>query len=124
MKTLLLVVLIIFSSSLYSATQYSCKLDAGIKPDNFETNFDLGATWVDLRGKLEETKYFFNYSLFQGTSGLYLQYFLGTVDDNNITTPIVGNSILLSEGQEKISISNFICDSDVPCWTLDCSLKK
>jgi hypothetical protein len=120
-------VLMLFSVATFSEAKintYNCKFEAGFAPDNFEKSFVLGADWVNLSAKMEDINHFFNFSIFKSSTGPYLQYFEGTIDDHNVSTPIVGSSTLLTEGQEKIGMSNFICDYDVTCWALNCTMSK
>jgi hypothetical protein len=127
LKTILFIAITLLSLSAFSQAKtntYSCKYEAGFYPDNFEKSFTLGANWVHLTAKLEDINHFFDFSIFQSSLGPYLQYFEGTINANNDTTPLVGNSTLLTEGQERIGINNFICDSDITCWTLNCTLNK
>lgn len=126
MKTLAIFALIVFSQAVHSNTQsstYSCEYEAGFYPENFKSSFTLGNEWVNLSATLEGINHFFNFSIFQGSKATYLQYFEGTIT-NNVSTPIVGTSTLIAEGQEQIYINNFICDYDVTCWTLNCKINR
>jgi hypothetical protein len=127
MKIIIIMALVLISFQAFSESNsntYNCKFDVGISPDSVEKDFILTNDWVNLSAKLEGINYFFNFSIFQSIMGPYIQYFEGVIDEDNVSRPIVGSSILLVPGQEKIGISNFICDGDSPCWTLNCTLNK